>query len=258
MKEDELYEYQEEQEIEVDILGLLFRLRRFWALILVATVMGASCAGIYTKKCVKPLYEASAMVYMRGNGTESTPSAAFQELQVNTELTNDYEVIFKSRPIMQKVVNVLSLKMTYKQLASKVQITNLSDTRILKVTVQDKDPLLAKNIVNEIVNYGVKTVNEIDAKEPYVIEDAIEDHDIISPNLKMNTLIGGLIGFVLTVGIIALQYILNDRIVTADDVEKYLQLSVLCEIVDDDSFNCYEKGGKSNGKFKNRKQWFRK
>ena len=248
-----MYEEQqnlEDRDIEIDLLGLLFRLRKFWWIIVLAVGIGSMIGWLYTTKCIKPLYEASSMVYMRGSNNETSPAASLQELQVNTELTNDYEVIFKSRPIMEKVVKVLDLKMTYKQLAARVQISNLSDTRILKVTMRDADPLLARNIVNQIVVYGVDTVKEIDAKEPYVIEDAVEDHDIVYPNVKMNTLIGGLIGLVIITGLIVLQYLLNDRIVTSEDVEKYLQLSVLCEIADDASFNYQEKGKGRNEKFK--------
>lgn len=241
----------EEGEIEINVIEIALRLCKFWWLIALGVIIGTSCAWLYTTKCITPLYEASSMVYMRGDNNNANSAAALQELQVNTELTNDYEVIFKSRPIMQKVIKALELKMTYKQLAAKVQISNLTDTRILKVTIKDANPKLAKDIVNQIVVYGMESVKEIDAKEPFLVEDAVEDHDRVGPNVKMNIGIGGIIGFMFMVGMIILQYIVSDKIVTSDDIEKYLNLPVLCEIAEDRSFNYQKKRGyRGNGKTK--------
>ncbi len=237
-----------DDEIEIDISALLHQLLRFWWTMVLGVGIGICCAWFYTTKCMTPMYSASSMVYMRGSDNDANPAVSLQELQVSTELTNDYEIIFKSRPIMEKVIKALDLKMSYKQLAARVEISNPTDTRILKVSIKDKNPKIAKDIVNKIVYYGMESVEEIDSKEPYLIEEAIEDHDKVGPNLKMNVLIGGLVGGILVAGIILLQFLLNDRIVSSDDVEKYLELPVLCEIMEDDSFNYQKRGKKNYGK----------
>ena len=48
-----------------------------------------------------------------------------------------------------------------------------------------------------------------------------------SPSLAKNALIGAVLGFVLSVGIIMVIYLMNDAIQTTEDVEKYLGINTL-------------------------------
>ena len=50
---------------------------------------------------------------------------------------------------------------------------------------------------------------------------------IMSPSLKKNAVIGGLLGIVLACAIIIIAYLMNDSIKTGEDVERYLGLNVL-------------------------------
>lgn len=238
-----------DDEITIDLIGLLLRVKKVWWLIVIGMIVGTGISWLYTDKCVTPMYSASSMVYLRGSSTD--PTASFQDIQVSTALTKDYELIFRSRPIMEKVIEDLELPMTYKQLAARVEISNPSDTRILKVAIKDQDPELAKKIVNRIVVHGMDSAKEIDQKDPYLVEEAVKDLDIVSPNKKMNMMVGALAGCILMLGVIFIQYILNDHIVTSEDVEKYLDLPVLCEIVESKSCNYDRKEGRMRHGFKN-------
>lgn len=235
-------------EITIDLIGLLLRVKKFWWLIVIGMIVGTGISWLYTDKCVTPMYSASSMVYLRGSSTD--PTASFQDIQVSTALTKDYELIFRSRPIMEKVIEDLDLPMTYKQLAARVEISNPSDTRILKAAIKDQDPELAKKIVNRIVVHGMDSAKEIDQKDPYLVEEAVKDLDIVSPNKKMNMMVGALAGCILMLGVIFIQYLLNDHIVTSEDVEKYLDLPVLCEIVESKSCNYDRKEGRMRHGFK--------
>lgn len=224
-----------DDEITIDLIGLLLRVKKFWWLIVIGIMIGLGTSWLYTEKCVTPMYSASSMVYLRGSSTD--PTASFQDIQVSTALTKDYELIFRSRPIMEQVIKDLNLPMTYKQLAVRVEIANPNDTRILKVSIKDRNPELAKKIVNQVVIHGMDSAKEIDQKDPYLIEEAVKDLDKVSPNMKMNMMIGAMAGCILMLGFIFIQYLLNDHIVTSEDVEKYLDLPVLCEIVESKSCN---------------------
>ena len=51
-----------------------------------------------------------------------------------------------------------------------------------------------------------------------------------SPSVFRNTLLGGVLGIILAMGVIILIYILDDTIKTPEDVENYLGLNVLTSI----------------------------
>ena len=213
----------------------LFRvlLKRWWFLC-IGILAGVLVAGIYVWEIAEPEYEASAMIYMRGS--ESTV-ASLQELQIGAALTDDYEVIFKSRPILQEVVEELNLDITYKELREKVELSNPQDTRILKIAIRGKDPALAAEIVNALVIASMDMVKEIDSKEPYLIEDAVVDMDPVSIAPIKMLVVGGIIGFILSAVSVLIIFLVKDTVNSVEEVEELLELPVLCVVPESKSCN---------------------
>ena len=88
------------------------------------------------------------MIYMRGSSTNTT---SYQDLQVGEALTQDYEVIFTSRVVLQEVIDRLGLDIDYKDLATQIEMSNPTDTRILTVSMTSTDAQRAADIVNTLV-----------------------------------------------------------------------------------------------------------
>lgn len=229
------------EEVEIDLIDLLLYLKRKVWLILLGLLIGVLLSGLYTFKIVDPMYSASSMIYMRGAGNSIT---SIQDLQIGAELTNDYEVIFTSRPILQEVIDELKLDMSYKELQSRVELSNPTDTRILKVELKDKDPKKASEIVNTLVQVSMDSVKEIDAKEPYLIEEAVEDNSPVSPSIPKNLALGALVGVALVGAILVIRYVANDRVCGEEDVAKALGIPVFCMIPENDSMSFKKKNRK--------------
>ena len=51
--------FEDDDEIEIDLLELFYALRHRWWAILLALVIGAGAAGVYTKKLIAPHYQSS-------------------------------------------------------------------------------------------------------------------------------------------------------------------------------------------------------
>ncbi|MDO4306342.1 MAG: Wzz/FepE/Etk N-terminal domain-containing protein [Eubacteriales bacterium] len=215
----------------IDLQDLFQQYLKRWWMILIGFVVGTLLAGVYTFKLATPIYEASSMVYMRGSGEV----VSLQDLQIGAALTKDYEVIFTSRPILEEVIDQLDLEMTWKQLKGRVELTNQDDTRILRVAIKDADPKLASEIVNKLVEIGMESVKEIDSKEPYLIEKAVVDWDKVSPSHRKNLMMGAMLGILLVVGVITLNYLMNDTIRSVKDVEQVLRLPVFCIVPESSS-----------------------
>ncbi|MFQ8690138.1 MAG: YveK family protein [Blautia sp.] len=229
------------EEVEIDLIDLLLYLKRKVWLILLGLLIGVLLSGLYTFKIVDPMYSASSLIYMRGAGNSIT---SIQDLQIGAELTNDYEVIFTSRPILQEVIDELKLDMSYKELQSRVELSNPTDTRILKVELKDKDPKKASEIVNTLVQVSMDSVKEIDAKEPYLIEEAVEDNSPVSPSIPKNLALGALAGVALVGAILVIRYVANDRVCGEEDVTKALGIPVFCMIPENDSMSFKKKNRK--------------
>lgn len=222
--------FEADDEIEIDLLELFYALRHRWWAILLALVIGAGAAGVYTKKLIAPHYQSTSMVYVL---SKETTLASLADLQIGSQLTKDYSVIIKSRPVLQEVIDKQNLDLTTDELGEMITIDNPKDTRILSITVEDIEPMRAKAIVDEVTKSASNYIGDImEMVPPKVIEDGVVAVKPSSPSVKKNAAVGGLGLAVLVCGLICLKTVLDDTIKSEEDIEKYLGLSVLAVIPD--------------------------
>ena len=214
-----------DDEMEIDLKEIFFvLLHKIWILIL-ATVIGAGLVGGYTVLFMKPVYESTSQVYIIGDNVDLS---ALANLQVGTQLTQDYMELIKSRPVIEKVINELKLDMGYKDFLSNLKISNPQNTRILYITVSNHDAYMAKTIVDKLTDVSIAFIaDKMETDEPNVVDYGHISQKKSSPSTTKNTVIGAAIGFILAAGIIILVYLLNDTVKTSDDVEKYLGIETL-------------------------------
>ena len=163
--------------------------------------------------------------------SKETTLASLADLQIGSQLTNDYQIIVKSRPVLQTVIEQLNLDLTYEQFSKRITINNPSNTRILTITTEDADPQLAKDIVDSIARVASDYIAEtMEMIPPKLIEEGTVATTKSSPSVAKNTLMGALIGAILMCGIITVKFIMNDSVTTTEDVENYLGISVLASI----------------------------
>lgn len=121
--------------------------------------------------------------------------------------------------------------MTADELESTITTSNAENTRIMSISVENEDPELAKEIADalrEAASVKIQDIMEIDAVN--TIDEASMPQEPSSPSVMRNTMLGGVLGAILAIGVIALIFILDDTIKTPDDVEYYLGLNVLTSI----------------------------
>ena len=217
-----------EDDMEIDLLELLFEFKkRAWVIIL-AAVLGCLGAGAYSRLILTPVYTSTAMVYVLSKETTLTSLA---DLQIGSQLTKDYKIIVTSRRVLNQVIEEMELDLTYKDLVEKVTIDNPQDTRILSISVEDPDPAMAKLIADKIATTSSDYIGDImEMVPPKLIEEGEIPILRSSPSNVKNALIGSLLGAVLVCGAITVNVVMNDTIRTEEDVAKYLGLSVLASV----------------------------
>lgn len=215
-------------EMEIDLLQLFYALKKKIWFILAAMIIGGGLAGAYSKFLITPQYSSTSMMYILSKETTLTSLA---DLQIGSQLTEDYKVIVNSRPVLGEVIDSLALDMSYEQLLAKISIGNPTDTRILTVTVTDPDPYRAKAIVDCVAETASDYIGEImEMIPPKIIENGTVATRKTSPSNGKNAVLGALAGMVLVCGVIVIQVIMNDTVRTEEDVERYLGLTVLASV----------------------------
>ncbi len=220
----------ETDEMEIDLREVFFALKKRALIILAALVAGALIAGAYTKLLVTPMYSSTATMLVLSKDTTLTSIA---DLQLGTQLTNDYSVLITSRPVLEEVIDNLGLDMGYGSLKGAITLNNPSNTRILEITVQNSDPELARDLVNELAHTASDYIGDkMEVIPPKVIEEGEVSTSQISPNTKKNIMLGALAGAVLAAGVVVLMSVLDDSIRSEDDIENFLGMPTLASVPD--------------------------
>jgi capsular polysaccharide biosynthesis protein len=150
------------------------------------------------------------------------------DLQTGTQLTKDYMILVKSRPVTEQVISKLNLDMSSEQLVGLIQVNTPEDTRILEIIVKHQEPALAKQLADTIAEISSeRMVSVMEMEKVNIIEEGNLPSNPSSPNVRKNTIMGGLLGIALSSIIIVLIYLMNDNIRTSEDIEKYLGITTL-------------------------------
>lgn len=226
-------------EDEIDLLAYFMKLKQQWKFVVLSLILGALCGGMFGVFLVKPQYTSTAKIYLRG----SSASISLQDLQLGSQLTNDYEVIFKSRTVLENVIKDCNLDYTVDELSNLVTVTNPTDTRILEISTTTEDMNLSSDIANSVMNNGIDTVLEIDAQSPYVIDKAIPVDVKVNHSPAYYAAIVSLGLGVLYCGTVFVMFVYNDTIKSSEEVAQYLGLPVLT-VVPEDASAAKKKGKK--------------
>ena len=234
---------------EIDLLELFFAIRRRF-LAVVATGLFFGClACIFTKFFMTPIYTSTSSMLVL---TKETTLASLADLQMGSQLTNDYRILITSRPVLEEVIENLKLDTDYKTLAESITVDNPSDTRILNIAVNNPDAELAAKIVNELSSVSSEFIGDkMEVTPPKIIEEGEIPTVKSSPSMMKNTLLGILLGFLISGGIIVVVTLMDDTIKCEEDIEKYLGIPMLASVPDRKDY--ISSGRKNKNKKRKRK-----
>ena len=217
-------------EITIDLTELFMARWRKLHLVILAGIVVALLAFIGTKLFITPMYTSVTKVYVLSK-QDGNASPTYSDLQTGSSLTKDYMELVKSRPVLEQVIAILNLDMKAEELADTITVDTPTDTRILRISVENEDPKTAKEIADAIrESVSIQITEIMDADSVNTVEVGNLPTEPSSPSTMKNMLIGGILGVLLAIGIIVLIYILDDTIKTPEDVEYYLGRNVLTSI----------------------------
>lgn len=215
--------------IEIDLVELLgVILHNLW-IIIVSGVIVAAAALLVSYFIITPKYESVTKIYVINKANADTMT--YSDLQAGSTLTKDYKELVKSRPVLEEVLAETGIDVELKDLEEQITVEVPTDTRIVSITVEDKDPYEARVIADSVRIAASKHIQEVmDTEAVNVVEEASLPTEKSSPSILKNTAIGYAIGLFLAIAIVIMNYIMDDTIKTPDDVEKFLGVSVLGSI----------------------------
>ena len=144
-------------------------------------------------------------------------------------MVNNYVEMLKGNNIQSQVADKLDL--TVAQIKGNVSIVNETNTQIIAITAKTNDPELSKKIVDQMVSTFKKEAKEtLNINNITTVDQAEVATSPVSPSLKMNLVIGALLGAFASIGYLFIKFMLDTRIHNKEDAEKYLGVPCLGSI----------------------------
>lgn len=157
---------------------------------------------------------------------------AAAKFQAGMQVSNDYMILIKSWPFLEKVIYEAGVSMTPDELQDEMFITVLEETRVMEVQISDYDPERAETLIRAFVKTAEAEYGDIFRLK--VVEEA--GKAVPLPKRDMESFFRGfLLGAVTSVLVISVRYIRGSRIRKAEEIEALLNLSTLAVLPDWDN-----------------------
>lgn len=212
---------------EIDLKEYFFILRKKAQIIGLITILLIAVSGIFSFFILNPTYQTFTTL-MVGKPQAYNGTIEYNDVLLNQKLVATYGEIAKSKVVSTEVIQNLGLNITHKDFSKKVEVKLVNDTEIFKIEVIDKDPEFAAKLANEISKVFMKYIAEIMAVENIqVIDRAEAPAEPIKPMAILNMTIAGVLGMMMSIFLVLFLEYLDNTLKTSDDIEKYLELSVI-------------------------------
>ena len=213
----------------IDLRELFLLVKKNILMILAVTIASAAVGFLISAFLLSPQYEASATLIVNSREDQTAQTTITNDqITSATKLVDTYSVILTSDTVLDKAIADLELTLDYEELLDKVTVESVNGTQVMKISVQDEDPVLAQRIVANIVEQAPEIIIQtVKAGSVEVISQAKTAEEPVSPKKVMNTAIAGILGLVLALGFVLLRNVMNNKFMTDDDISKKLGLTVL-------------------------------
>lgn len=219
---------QEEEGTTIDLVELFFHVLGKIHFVILAALLGTLLAGLYAVYFVVPTYQATAKLYILN---QSGISVSMADIQVASNLTNDYQEVFKTWEVHEMVRDELNLDYTYTEMQKMLTISSPDDTRLLYITAKHTDPEMAMQIANAYARAAKTFIYQVmEGEEPNEFSIALVPGSPVGMSTSRYLVLGFLLGAMLVVGILVLMFLLDDRPHTPDDITKAAGIPTLAVV----------------------------
>ena len=225
------------RDTEIDLKDLFVVFARIWWILLAVGIV--VCGGLYgiLKKTHVNQYTATATIYI------NRPSGTLQAAQVSISnaLVGDYVKLVtmdKTLEVVRATLGITPDALPNNKFQKMIKVSNDSDNRWIELSVTAEDPKDAVDLVDALAKASVYSFNEellggehyskyyntVDTDNP---ENSVR---IANPISKSKIILIGLGACLIVYLIFFFLYVMDDKINTPEDVEKYLGLNILGQI----------------------------
>ena len=183
---------------------------------------------------ITPRYESSATFYVNNSlSLSDVGSISAGDLSAAQDLVNSYIVILESREMLLEVIDYSGVQRNYGELRDMITAASVNGTEIFEVVVTSESPQEAAKIADAIKHLLPNRIKGIiDGTSAKVVDSPIVAQSPSYPIYPLNTLLGLLVGLVLSALVVVLRELFDVTIRSEEDVQQLCDHPVLAAVPD--------------------------
>ncbi|MCD7839263.1 MAG: Wzz/FepE/Etk N-terminal domain-containing protein [Erysipelotrichaceae bacterium] len=213
--------------IEINLLELFEYLKKRIGRIIIFTLVCMIVVAAVTIFLIPEKYTSTARIFPKmETSSESGTVTDTTSISVNTSMINNYVELIGGTSILGEVADQLGMERS--EIQNSISVSNETDTMIISISATTMDPKLSKEIVDTTIDVFYEEIKEkLDVDNMITVDKAEVPTSPSSPNFIRNVAISGLVGIVISCGYYFIKFMMDTRIHTKEEAEKYFEIPVL-------------------------------
>ena len=215
------------EEQVISISEIFEALKKRWILIVSITLVTTLISGVLSFFVIKPTYETSTKVFI-GKEESNVEGYNTNDIQMYQKLLQTYAETIKTNEVIQAAIKNTNTNLTVEEVKKSLTVTPISDTQILQIKYQNKNPQVAKRILGNITDEFIILAKELVPNGNVRVIEAVQlPENPVAPNKKMNIAIAFLLGLMVSIGLVFLLEYIDNTFKSKENLEKELGIPVI-------------------------------
>lgn len=219
------------EEVEEIDLGRLFgAVWHNFVFVVFGTLVGGLIALVITAFFIHPTYRSSFSSYVNNHSASDTASTLTSgDTSAAQSLAYTYANIISSRSVLESAEQKAGLTYPYEGGLDEFVQTSVEDnTQIVNVNVTMEDAEEAYRLAKAVEEVAPSYVSDVvEGSSMKIVTEAQMPTHRYGPNVKRNTAVGAVLGFLVMVLIFAVRELIDKRIKSAEDLEEMFDIPVI-------------------------------
>ncbi|MFT8350352.1 YveK family protein [Clostridium saccharoperbutylacetonicum] len=214
-------------EIELRIQDIFEILKRKWKLVIAVVSITTIITALVNFFLITPIFQVNSKVFI---GKEENINSKYDnsDVQMYQKLLKTYSELMKTKDLIEDSINKNNLNISADEVIDNLKVTPMADTQILQVSYENKDKVLAREVLVSIIDeFMLESKTIIPNGNVKVIESAELPEKPISPQKALNVAIAFIIGFMVGASLALLKEYVDDTVKTKEQTENVIGLPVI-------------------------------
>ena len=222
-----------ERETEIRFSDLWNVLKRCWIIVLAVAILVGGAVFAFLHLTHKDAYTATSTIWALGSNANASTSGgktSTSDVSIGTYLINDYKELILTDSVLEAAIKNAGADISLSALKQNIEIKNNEETRVMYVSVTAGDKVEAMKLANSLSTAFCERINakSDEGKTLVSVWDlAKEPKQISNPISILLIVLVAIVAAVATYAVFLVIHLVDDKINTASDVERYLGLNLL-------------------------------